>query len=105
MVTYTGSIESKEMAEIMELIYKLLRQHGADRLLIDARKSDVFLKFREALDFASDHPPEFKKVRTAVIENKEKEAQYTLYEMFVRNRGLNLKFFTSPKEAELWVND
>ncbi|MFI5151090.1 MAG: hypothetical protein ACHQRM_15250 [Bacteroidia bacterium] len=103
LVNYTGLITNKEMVEIMDKIYSLLRANYVDTLLIDARGSEVFLEFRESLDFASNHPSEFQKVKTAVIENKTKEAQYKLYEMFVKNRDVNLRFFTDMKEAQLWL--
>jgi hypothetical protein len=102
-VTYKGVITGKEMVEIMNKIYTLLRNNFVDKLLIDARESEVFLEFRESLDFASNHPYEFHKVNTAVVETKDKEAQFMLYETFVRNRNLNLKFFTHYQEAEQWL--
>jgi hypothetical protein len=102
-ISYSGVVLHKEMVEIMEGIYTLLRDNYVDKLLIDARESEVFLEFREALDLASGHPAEFQKIKTAVVENKEKEAQYKLYEMFVKNRDLNLRFFTKLEEAEHWL--
>jgi hypothetical protein len=102
-INYSGTILGKQMAEIMEKIYTLLRNNYIDKVLIDARESEVFLEFRESLDFATNHPPEFLRVKTAVVENKTKEAQYKLYEMFVKNRDLSLSFFTSLEEAILWL--
>ena len=93
------------MKEIMERIYSLIRDNFIEKVLIDARKSDVLLEFRESLDFASNHPPEFQRVKTAVVENKEKEAQFKLYEMFVKNRDLNLSFFTNMEDAEQWLKN
>ncbi len=103
-INYSGTIQNKEMVEIMDRIYALLGNNFIDKLLIDSRESEVFLEFRESLDFASGHPPEFQRVRTAVVERKENEAQYKLYEMFVKNRSLNLKFFTTLEEAILWLD-
>jgi hypothetical protein len=72
-VSYSGVILKKEMDEIMDKIYTLLRSNPVNKVFIDARESEVFLEFRESLEFASGHPPEFQKVKTAVLENKVKE--------------------------------
>jgi hypothetical protein len=103
-VSYSGTVMNKEMTQIMDRIYALLRTNFIDKVLIDSRKSDVILEFRDSLDFVTSHPPEFLKVKTAVVETKKREAQYRLYEMFAKNRDLNLRFFTSIEDAESWLN-
>ncbi|HKC66713.1 MAG TPA: STAS/SEC14 domain-containing protein [Bacteroidia bacterium] len=102
-VTYTGTIYRKEMEEIMDKVYKLIREHDAKRVLIDALDSDVKLELFESLAFAKEYPPEFKQAKTAVVEKQEKREQYRVHETFADNRSFNMKFFNDIAEAEKWL--
>lgn len=102
-VTYTGTIFRKEMEEIMDKVYKLIREHRAQKILINALDSDVKLELFESLAFAKEYPLEFKQAKTAVVEKQEKKEQYRVHETFADNRSFNMKFFNSIADAENWL--
>ena len=103
-VTYSGTILKKEMEEIMNRVYVLVKKHPIKRILIDALRSNVKLHLMESLEFAKEYPPEFKQAKTAVVEKEEKREQYRVHETFVKNQDVNMKFFNSIKEAEDWLS-
>ena len=102
-VTYSGTILKKEMEEIMNKVYALLRENDVKKILIDALQSNVKLHLLESLEFAKKYPPEFLEVKTAVVEKQEKREQYRVHETFVENRQVHMKFFNSIAEAEKWL--
>ncbi len=102
-VVYSGTIFKKEMEEIMDKVYKLIKEYNIKKVLIDALQSDVKLELFESLAFAKEYPPEFKQVKTAVVEKQEKREQYRVHETFIDNRALNMKFFNAITEAEKWL--
>ncbi len=103
MVAYSGKLTKREMNEIMDKIHKLIIEHTVRKLLIDARDSDLHLELNESLSMANEQPLEFKNVRTAIVEKKEKAAQYKMFEMFAENRDFPMHFFNTITEAEEWL--
>src|ERR1700758_4831299 len=88
-IFYSGTIFKKEMEEIMNNVYKLIKDYQIKKVLIDALQSDVKLELFESLTFAKKYPPEFKQAKTAVVEKQEKREQYRVHETFADNRALN----------------
>ena len=102
-VVYSGKLTKIEMDEIMNKIYKLIRENKINKLLIDATESDLKLELNESLAMANSQPPELRSVKTAVIEKKSKADQYKMFEMFVENRNYDMHFFNNLAEAEKWL--
>jgi hypothetical protein len=102
-VSYSGKLTKKEMDEIMEKITILVKHIRPKKILIDARESDLHLELNESLSMANQQAPEYKNVKTAIVERKEKEAQYKMFEMFVENRDFPMQFFNSVEDAEKWL--
>lgn len=102
-VIYSGKLTKKEIEEIMDKISKLVKHIRPKKILIDARESDLHLELNESLSMANQQQPEFKNVKTAIVERKEKEAQYKMFEMFVENRDFPMHFFNSVEDAEKWL--
>lgn len=103
-VQYSGSIFKEEIEEIMNKIYQQVILNNAKMILIDARESDLRLEVKESLEIADNQPIDLKTVKTAIVEKKEKENQYRLFEMFAKNRGYAIRFFNHQHEAEKWLN-
>ena len=102
-VTYSGKIRKKQMDKIMNKIYALLYKHHSKKVLIDSLSADVHLELAEIMVMAKTHPPVFKRTKTAVVEKEKKQAQFSLYQTVTENHDVNLRFFTTMKEAEEWL--
>ncbi len=96
----------REAKGVYEAIIGACRAHGQRLLMVDTRHypgmpstTDDFQEVEALIDLGFGDL-----IRIAVVDLPERRDANQLYETMAHNRGLNIRFFDLPEDAEAWLS-
>ncbi len=105
-IDISGDISKEEFLEGRRRIKEICIQKSADKLLLEIEDSasincDVIMMSLLDGEFTEDKLPE--QISTAIIVSEQKRPNIKLIAVTARNRGRNVKVFSSSKAAYHWL--
>lgn len=103
-LVYSGTVFLAERKTARDEVFRLSREEGLYRVLVDMRHSDIQMTRSDAMQFAMafkavELPPNY---RLACLVGQENDCE-RLVELLIAQDHINVKYFYSGKDARQWL--
>ena len=103
-LTFTGKVTRAEQEKGRAAAVRVLSAKGLGKLVVDATRIESEVSIADEFEFTSEHKSSHgASVRIAVLYHRDEYERFHFIENVARNRGVNLKTFTDPNQANIWL--
>jgi len=106
-VRSSGTVALEELLQTRRAVARLLEEHGAAGVLIDARELSVLPENIDMFDFGAGFQQEsaYHDRRLAIVSSADVRESVEFFETVTRNRGVNVRVFDSIDAAKSWLTE
>jgi len=104
-ITSRGKIEEKDLLQSFESVLKISKDRANCRVLLDAREQTGLPNLAVLFNFGNKLSEQFRHFKHAIVVSEKSPNDLKFIETVSRNRGTNMKIFSSKEQALSWLDE